>query len=329
MNKQILFLRRTDMQAHNTVSIRTMGLEQPELSFHRGDAWQRSQICRGQHYVLNALESFGTDEEVTYTYQEDYIKINFWLSGKHTTVLDGFGEHEHDRPEIFITAGPRDMVKVDMCSRNAQVTSLSVCLLPDFFPVHMGVSVDQLPTPLRALLVPNERPFGFYRLPLTPALLAAARAILAAPFAVRRLPLYTQAKAVELLCLLISQMESNSRKTLIVDEPPVRHARRLREAFEIVARDYRNPLTVHRISRQVGLNKMALTSGFRRLYGMSVYDFLQKVRMERAYELLQDPTTTIKHASATVGYRHPCNFSTAFSAYYGCTPESLRKENSV
>jgi transcriptional regulator GlxA family with amidase domain len=57
---------------------------------------------------------------------------------------------------------------------------------------------------------------------------------------------------------------------------------------------------------------------------MSVHDCLQKVRMERAYELLQDDTYSIAWIAGAVGYDHPCNFSTAFRGYFGYAPHKIR-----
>jgi len=325
MKKQIFFPKPQDIGPHNTCVLRTMGLDEPEGIYHRrGRDWQRHQVCRHDTFILNALESYTSAESVGYTKQEDYIKINFWLSGKHTTILDGFGQHEHDRPEVFITAGPWEMVKVDMCGRNTQVASVALCLLRDFFPVHMGLTPEELPEPLRGIVVPKESPFAFHRFSLTPDLAAAARAILAAPFAVRREPVYSQAKAVELMCLLINRMASDSRMPQAGAEVRGRRESRLHEARELLTRHYSEAITLERISKEVGLNKMALTSGFRQLFGMSVYDCLQKERMEHAYELLQDKTNTIAQVAEAVGYSHSCNFSTAFHGYFGCTPQKAR-----
>jgi AraC-like DNA-binding protein len=325
MKKQMFFFRSQDLQPHNTVALSTMGIAQPaEVVRREGKDWERSQVCRDRHFLINALEAYNSREAVGYTHQENYVKINFWLSGKHTTVLDGFGQHDHERPEAFITTGPVEMVKVDLCNRNAQVASLAICLLHDFFPVHMGLELDQLPEPLRSLMTARELSYGFHRFALTPDLLAAARAILAAPFAVRRQPLYGQAKAVELMCLLLNHMETANERSRPALEPTSRQEMRLREAWDLINRHYAEPVTLDRISREVGLNKMALTSGFRQLFGMSVYDCLQKVRMERAYELLQDRAQPIALIATAVGYRHSCNFSTAFHAHFGCTPQSVR-----
>ena len=85
-------------------------------------------------------------------------------------------------------------------------------------------------------------------------------------------------------------------------------------------RHYAEDLTLERIAREVGLNRAALTSGFRELFGMSVHDSLRKVRMENAHELLQDKDNPIAKVAEAVGYGHSCIFSTAFHDYFGCTP---------
>jgi AraC-like DNA-binding protein len=50
-------------------------------------------------------------------------------------------------------------------------------------------------------------------------------------------------------------------------------------------------------------------------------EYLQKERMGRAYELLQDEGNTVASVAEAVGFSHPCNFSTAFWAHSGCTPK--------
>jgi AraC-like DNA-binding protein len=270
------------------------------------------------------FESYSSAEYIGYTRQEDYLKVNFWLGGKHTTVLDGFGEHEHDRPEAFITAGPAEMIKVDLHGKDARVASVALCVRRDFFPLHMGIQVEDLPEPLRAIVTPDAFSYAFHRFPLTADLLAATRAILAAPFAVRREAVYSQAKAVELMCLLINRLTADDRKMEPRNPSHNRHESRLRDARELLTRHYAQGLTLERISKEVGLNRMALTSGFRELFGMSVYDCLLKERMEHAYELLQDKTNTVGQVAEAVGYGHSCNFSTAFHEYFGCTPQQVR-----
>jgi len=317
--------RPKNMGPHNTLVVRTMGLEHPEgVDIREGGDWSRQHICRDPTFLLSTYEAYRSGSDlVGYTRQEDYVKISFWLSGRHSVILDGFGQHDHDCPEVFITAGPWDMVKVDVMNRETHIASVAVCLLREFFPLHLGLAVEDLPHPLRVALLETNS-YSFHRFPLTPELALAARAILVAPFAVRSDAAYGKAKAVELMCLLINQLATERRTPRPTSKAHHRVESRLYEARDLLVRNSGEALTLERISREVGLNRMALTSGFRRVFGMSVHDCLQKVRMERAYELLQDDTYSIARIAETVGYDHSCNFSTAFRYYFGCAPQKVR-----
>jgi len=246
------------------------------------------------------------------------------LGGRHSTVLDGYGQYEHDRPEVFVTSTPRNVIKVDVLNRDTNTACVAVCLVPEFFPVHMAMGTDELPEPLRTIVAPEDKPYAFHRFPLTADLAAATRAILAAPFAVRRQPVYAQAKAVELMCLLLNLMSES--KSGAHDQRWLRHESRLYDVRELLTQRYAEAITLEGICRDVGLNRMALTSGFRQLFGLSVHEFLHKMRMERAYELLLEDASSVARVAERVGYGHSCNFSTAFHAYFGCSPrEVVRK----
>jgi AraC-like DNA-binding protein len=327
VKKQIFFPRASEIKQHNTILLRTLGLDHPAegLCDRAGKAWQKQQVIRQEGYFLSILEGYRNYESVSYTRQENYIKFTFWLGTKHTTVLDGYGQHEHDRPEIFLTSGPQDMVKVDLWSRDTPMASVALCLLPEFFPAYMGLDAEQLPEPLHGLMTLKASPYAFHRFAFTPDLLGAVRSILAAPFAVRCEPIYTQAKSIELMCLLINQMYYITRKSgNPMEGLSERRKSRLHEARDMLMRHYGENLTLERIAREVGLNRLALTNGFRQLFGMSVHDCLQKIRMERAYELLQGDSQSIGEIAELVGYRHACNFSTAFHAYFGSSPQGFR-----
>jgi AraC-like DNA-binding protein len=325
MEKQSFFPR--NIGPHNTLTISTMGVgdaERTGVSWRTGSNWCRSQTFREETFSLVALQEYHKDvEEIGYTRQQGYLKVNFWLSGKHTTVLNGFGQHQHEGPEVFITAGPAEMLKVDVLNRDSQIAVVALCVLSDFFPKHMGLSLEELPRPLRSIVDPVDAPYSFSRFPLTAELAVATRAILVAPFGVRRDPLYARAKAVELMCLLLHQIDRERSDQGRAGS--YRLEARIHEARELILRRFAEPLTLQDISREVGLNRMALTSGFRELFGDSVHDFLQRVRMEKAYELLQDGSRSIIDVSAAVGYTHACNFSTAFRAHFGCSPGEARK----
>jgi AraC-like DNA-binding protein len=325
LKKQLV--RPRGVASDHSISIRNMGLDSSnDQAFQRGRDLLRHQVCRQDTFSLVALERYSANDDIGDTRQEDYVKINFWLSGKHTTVLDGFGQFEHDGPEVFITSGPHDMIKTDILNRDTHVACVALCLLPQFFPTQMGLPIDQLPPRLSAVMSGAGDSYGLRQFPLTPDLAAATRAILSAPAAVRRQRSYAQAKAIELMCLLIHHMESVTRSTGALRRALARYEGRLRDAHELLSQHYAEQLTLERVSRTVGVNRMALSTGFRELFGITVHDYLQRVRMQRAYELLQgQDSPSIKQVAEAVGYRHASNFSTAFHAYFGFAPLKLRE----
>jgi len=313
-----------EASAHNTDVIRSMGVESPEsTSTRQGRDWTRHQVCRQDTFSLVVLESFhaGTDI-VGYTRQEEYLKINFWLGGRHTTVLDGLGQCEHQAPEIFLTSAPPGVIKMDMLNRDSHISCVALCLLPEFFPMHMGMELDELPDPLRAIVFPQERPYALQRLSLTNDIAIAARAILAAPFEARRHPLYAPAKAVELMCLMLAQLQMQSGKTGRSRLNP-RHEQRLHSVRELLTQRFAEPMTLPRICKEVGLNRESLTTGFKQLFGTSVNEYLRKVRMEQAYQMLLEEANSVDRVAEAVGYAHSCNFSTAFHEYYGFSPKAV------
>jgi len=302
-----------------------MGTGYPEGRVVRsGRDWTRDQVCRHGNFALVVVEQFtAAADDISYTRQEDYLKFAFWLTGRHTTVLDGFGQHDHERPEVFITAGPPDMVKVDVLNQGSPSAAVCVCVRRDFFKTYMGLELDELPQILQVILHPTEFPYTFHQHPLNSELVAASRAVLATPAAVRCDPLYIQAKCIELLCLLINSMKTVKRRSEKSAAEGRREAR-LYQARELLTLRYAEPVSLQGLSREVGLNRVSLSVGFRQLFGITAYEYLQKQRMERAYELLQEQESSVSQIAAAVGFGHSCNFSTAFHAYFGCTPQQAR-----
>jgi AraC family transcriptional activator of pyochelin receptor len=188
----------------------------------------------------------------------------------------------------------------------------------------MGISPDDLPEPLRTMVLPDTKPFAFHRFPLTQCLLATVRAALTVPPSLRADPLYGKAKAIELMCLLIDLMRTFDGTNRVNPGAIRRNESRLNKARDLIAQHFAQNITIEEISKEVGLNRLALTSGFRELFGVSVYDYLQKSRMERAFELLQDEGTSVSRVAEAVGFSYASNFSTAFHGYFGYPPGRAR-----
>ncbi|STQ45969.1 Bacillibactin transport regulator [Ewingella americana] len=84
-----------------------------------------------------------------------------------------------------------------------------------------------------------------------------------------------------------------------------------------------NPPTLAELALSVGMNTRKLTVGFRRLFGESVFEYLQSLRLETAWQMLTAGDVSVSTAAYQVGYS-PAHFSVAFRKKFGVSPKSLR-----
>lgn len=68
-----------------------------------------------------------------------------------------------------------------------------------------------------------------------------------------------------------------------------------------------------------------LTKLFRKQYGFTIYEYVLKLRMERAKELLEHEGNKISDIAERPGYADHHYFSKAFRTYYHISPSQYRK----
>lgn len=140
---------------------------------------------------------------------------------------------------------------------------------------------------------------------------------------------YLYAKAIEVLTIAVQELEDRQSRDGGTHDLKPRDVRRIMEAREILLREYASPPTIPRLARLVGTNQTKLKAGFRHVFGLTIFDFIQKQRMERASKLLLQNEVSIAEISLAVGYTYPCNFTYAFKRYYGCGPKLYRRRAST
>ncbi|GGG04158.1 hypothetical protein GCM10010912_56120 [Paenibacillus albidus] len=72
------------------------------------------------------------------------------------------------------------------------------------------------------------------------------------------------------------------------------------------------------------LSREYLMKLFKGQYGYGIHEYVQKVRMDKAKDLLSDPQLKIQDISEMLGYKDKNYFSKAFRNYYDCSPSEYR-----
>ncbi len=101
---------------------------------------------------------------------------------------------------------------------------------------------------------------------------------------------------------------------------------RVKTALELMTANLKEPLPLSRIARRVGLSVAHLSHLFKMEIGQPPGSHHMKLRMEKAAELLADPTLSVKEIMDAVGFRDKSDFVRSFKKAYGVAPSAYQKK---
>jgi AraC-like DNA-binding protein len=96
-------------------------------------------------------------------------------------------------------------------------------------------------------------------------------------------------------------------------------------AREILLAEFIDPPTIEILAHRCATNASKLKKVFKKTYGTTIYQYVQKLRLEEANLLLRKEHVSIGEIAKRVGYRHQGHFSKLFYAAYGVYPRELQQ----
>ncbi len=107
------------------------------------------------------------------------------------------------------------------------------------------------------------------------------------------------------------------------EETPTYYEQIVRQVKGYIEENYKEA-SLDEAAVLVNLSPSYLSKIFKENFGFGFSDYLIRVRMEKACELLNDISYKSYEIAYYIGYDNPKNFSRAFKAYYGKTPKEYR-----
>ncbi|MDQ0190369.1 AraC family transcriptional regulator [Alicyclobacillus cycloheptanicus] len=89
--------------------------------------------------------------------------------------------------------------------------------------------------------------------------------------------------------------------------------------------NYKNEVTLDKLSQLVGRSKNWICKNFKQTTGMTINLYLNKVRIDKAAELLVNSNLGISDISRAVGYNNIYHFINSFKKIVGTSPGNFRK----
>jgi AraC-like DNA-binding protein len=171
---------------------------------------------------------------------------------------------------------------------------------------------------LRSAIFPSkERSMVSAARPMTSEQHQVVASLLAPPVSKVAQSLWYQSKALELMSHFL--FAPKDPEFFCMRQKRVARDR-VKRTKELLARDLANPPTLEMLGREVGCSSFYLSRSFSREVGLTIPQYLRKLRMERAAALLRSGRYNVTEAATEVGYASLSHFSKAFCETIGCCP---------
>lgn len=131
-------------------------------------------------------------------------------------------------------------------------------------------------------------------------------------------PLWYEAKTLEVLSQVLFLGDERDEMFCMRQKRVSRE--RVGKVKMILARDLEDPPTLEQLGREVGCSSFYLSRIFSQEVGLTVPQYLRKLRMEKAGELLLTGRYNVTEVAIEVGYNSLSHFSRAFCQTMGICP---------
>ena len=258
---------------------------------------------------------------------EDLIEFHFRLSGDLRLVSDDESAVNVSKGSLLIWRQPEGCNILEHVGGDGhRELSLTIYCRPTFLERHFGAFGRELDRELAAMLGRTCNGIRSMQAALYPGLnrLVVELASCEAKDGIQLVR--AEALALQIICEVLSNVELQKR----VPKQDVRLSDRdvacLQRAKDALVRQHTPAPTIEELGRRVGLSPTKLKSGFRTLFGETIYEFANALRMNAAKELLRKSDRPIGHISAELGYEYQNSFTVAFRRQYGMLPRDYRRD---
>ncbi len=283
-----------------------------------GQVVETVELRSGARLVLSHFDA-GEARVFSFTEPDDMFGFGFHLQDGALFCLDDL-DFETRALDVWVCAAPRGAVSQFVLPAKGFRT-VSIRFDPEVAEEYFDAGLA-LPARARDILKSARSRAGAARLAsMEPAAAARLQSMFTTHYGGAARRLYLQSCALDLLA---DQIGSLLQEDCHARALQPQHRAKVVAARDYLDRHFRAPPTIPELAKIVGTNEFTLKRAFKAAFGVTLFGYVVKRRMERA-ELLLLQGTTVASAAEEVGYDCPRSFSAAFRRQLGKTPSAVRR----
>lgn len=124
----------------------------------------------------------------------------------------------------------------------------------------------------------------------------------------------------ELYCMAVQTREA------IQEEKRRSYDKGIQAALEYIAKNYAKNLKLGEVAEYIGMSESYFSRYFKRVMGEGFSEYLNKIRVEKAQELLKNKRVTMQEAAENVGYSNAAYLTQIFKKLTGISPKTYQKK---
>lgn len=289
-----------NFESINDIDEAVVTLEENDVKCQIKEMW-----FKGIHIGIIEIHP-NQEENFCFESSQQHIGFLFCLSGS----INYYYNHQHDnllslaKNEQDFNAGSINSIKFNITEKTRY---LYIQLTEDYFKQITGGELG------------NDLKTGTQK-SISPEIGLILQQIIYPKHEGRIKRLFLEARIFELIIAYFNQKQEKQTRVLKKED-----IEKILLAKQLVEHDLQRPNSLMELSRKAGINDYKLKRGFKEVTGHTVFGYLYKIRMEKAYYFLSKEKKTVNEVAFLVGYKNAQHFITAFKKQYSILPGSLNK----
>ncbi len=251
----------------------------------------------------------------------DMVGSCIFLKGRIKTFLPG------TRHEIVSYNGSQNF-KFDPanelrhhCKADTELNFIHVSLKPDFLTELLPEN-ELWADSLRAMIERRERIIGDQFASVSLAQEKALANLFTTPLTGKLGYMMMETSLIQVLLLQLHSLfqKNESERTPAIQKRDLEVINDLRG---FLSEKFLEDHTLMGLARQFGTNTNKLMNLFRKVFGVSIFEYISGQRMDHAQRLLREGLL-VNEVSRNVGYKNPNHFSAAFKKHFGVNPSMVK-----